>query len=116
VLRPPKVEPARCPVLVTCGLQDRLVSYRVARLIGDFHRNAVTWRFDDVGHFPQLEPGGARLLDAVLHWVKAPQSRRVLEVEAFSPEEGVGRKERKARTPHPERSDSRWKGRFKRRD
>jgi pimeloyl-ACP methyl ester carboxylesterase len=113
ILRPPKVEPAECPVLVTCGLQDRLVSHRVARLIGDYHHNAITWRFDDVGHFPQLEPGGLRLLDAVLNWIKSPQGRRVLEVEAFSPDEGVGRLERKARNPRPERSDSKWKGRLK---
>jgi pimeloyl-ACP methyl ester carboxylesterase len=113
ILRAPKLQPAQCPVLVTCGLQDRLVSSRVARLIGDFHHNAITWRFDDVAHFPQLEPGGIRLMDAVLGWVKSPQRRRVLEIDAFSPTEGVGRKERKERNPNPERSDSRWKGRFR---
>lgn len=113
VLSPPKLQPAECPVLVTCGLQDRLISSRVARLVGDFHQNAITWRFDDVGHFPQLEPGGLRLMDAVLEWVKSPQRRRVLEIDAFAPTEGIGRKARKARNPNPERSDSRWKGRFK---
>ena len=113
ILNRPSVAPISCPVLVTCGLQDRLISTRVARLMGDYHNNAVTWRFDDVGHFPQFEPGGVRLMEAVLEWVSAPQRRKVLEIEAFSPAEGVGAKTRNQRTPHPERSDSRWKGRFK---
>ena len=113
LLRRPSVEPLTCPLLVTCGLQDRLIPTRVARLIGDYHNNAVTWRFDDVGHFPQFEAGGVRLMEAVLDWIKAPQRRKVLEIEAFSPKEGVGSKTRNDRTPHPERSDSRWKGRFK---
>ena len=113
LLSRPSVPPVSCPVLVTCGLQDRLLSTRIARLLGDYHNNAVTWRFDDVGHFPQFEPGGERLMKAVLDWIRAPQKRKVLEIEAFSPAEGVGAKTRKQRTPHPERSDSRWKGRFK---
>jgi pimeloyl-ACP methyl ester carboxylesterase len=116
VFRRPEVAPAPCRVLVTCGLQDRLVSFRIARLIGDYHNNAVTWRFDDVGHFPPLEPGGGRLLGAVLDWVQDPQGRRVLEIDAFQPKEGIGGKARKERSPNPERSDSRWKGRFKGRD
>jgi len=113
VLSRPKVEPAPCRVLVTCGLQDRLISHRVARLIGDYHNNAVTWRFDDLGHFPPLEPGGGRLMSAVLEWIQDPQGRRVLEIDAFRPDEGVGGPTRKARNPSPVRSDSRWKGRFK---
>jgi len=112
----PEVVSKPCPVLVTCGLKDRVISFRVARLLGDFHHNAITWRFDDLGHFPQVEPGGLRLIEAALEWVANPTSRKVLEIKAFRPDEGVGDTERKRRTPHPERSDSRFKGRFKSRD
>ncbi len=108
LFRRPSVAPSSVPTLVLTGLQDHLVPANVGRLVGDFH-NAVTWRFDDVGHLPALEPGGERVVRSMLEWLANPQPRRVLEVQAFQPSEGVGQQSRDARSPEKTaRSNSRF--------
>jgi len=98
LLKRPSVTAPSCPVLVTYGLQDRVCPPRAARLTGD-HYDAVTWRFDDLGHVPPLEPGGERLAQAVGEWICSPTRRKVVEVDAFSPGEGVGQDVRQQRRP-----------------
>ncbi|MEE2750569.1 MAG: alpha/beta hydrolase [Myxococcota bacterium] len=116
LLRRPRVSVPACPVLVTYGLQDGVSRPRVSRLIGD-HYDAITWRFDDLGHMPPLEPGGERLAQAIGDWMCRPTRRRVVEVDAFSPGEGVGDEIRQSRRPaHKPRSHSRFRRRRPTRD
>lgn len=102
----PRLGPLSVPVLVTLGKRDRLVSNATSRLVCDFH-NGMAWRFDDMGHTPPLEARGLRHATAVAGWARAPKRRKVFEVEAFSPTEGVGSAERARRMGfNPVRSDS----------
>ncbi len=108
LLRRPSVTPTGVATLVLTGLQDEMVPSATSRLVGDYH-NAVTWRFDDVGHLPPQEPTGERLTRAMLEWLANPQPRKVLEIHAFQPAEGVGEGEREARRPKKTaRSNSRF--------
>ena len=100
-----------CPVLVTHGFLDRVTSLYGSRLLAD-HYDAVMWRFDDIGHMPQVEPAGERHARAVGEWLLAPTRRRVNEIDAFRPDEGVGLDERRARHPKAVRSDSRFGDRW----
>jgi pimeloyl-ACP methyl ester carboxylesterase len=97
-LRRPQVDPGaiRCPVLVAIGRKDRLVPWATARVLGDLYE-AVTWRYDDLGHFPPWEPGGERLGANLAAWVAAPSRPQVLESEGYGPREGVGHELRRAR-------------------
>jgi pimeloyl-ACP methyl ester carboxylesterase len=109
LIRRPQVTPTGVPTLVLTGLQDHVVPANVSRLVGDYF-NAVTWRFDDVGHLPPLEPAGERLTGALIDWLRKPLPRKVLEVHAFQPGEGVGDDARDARRPkRSTRSNSRFK-------
>ncbi len=101
-----------CPVLITHGFLDRVASLYGSRLLAD-HYGAVMWRFDDVGHMPQVEPAGERHARAVGEWLLAPSRPRVREVDAFRPAEGVGEGERRARSTRPVRSDSRFGDRWR---
>jgi pimeloyl-ACP methyl ester carboxylesterase len=108
LVRRPEVTSTGVPTLVLTGLQDHVVPSSVSRLVGDFH-NAVTWRFDDVGHLPPLEPTGTRVVKSLVGWLADPQPRRVLELNAFQPGEGVGDTARAARMPEKTaRSSSRF--------
>lgn len=109
LLRPPGVERAalRCPVLMTHGLQDPVQSLQGARLLAD-HLDCVLWRFDDLAHNAPIEPGGERLVRAVAGWLARPHGRRVTEVQALGPEEGVGDQERRSRRTARVRSNSRF--------
>ena len=108
LVRRPAVTPTGVPTLVLTGLQDHVVPSNVSRLVGDYF-NAVTWRFDDVGHLPPLEPSGVRLARAMVDWLGDPQPRKVLEIHAFQPDEGVGEDVREARRPkRTARSNSRF--------
>ncbi|MES2640823.1 MAG: alpha/beta fold hydrolase [Myxococcota bacterium] len=94
----PVVDPARVnvPVLVALGARDTLVPWRQARLLGDLYE-AVTWRYDDLGHMPPWEPGGDRLGRDLVAWVVAPSRPQVLESEGYGPAEGVGHTLRRER-------------------
>jgi len=85
-----------CPVLVTFGLNDKAVRMSTIRLIGDYY-NAMTWRFDDLGHLPPLEAGAERHARKVAGWLRRPKSRRLDEIDAFAPGEGVGQDVREQR-------------------
>jgi pimeloyl-ACP methyl ester carboxylesterase len=89
--RPHVVESASvgCPVLVCTGKRDAVVRWQVARRLGEWF-DAITWRFDDLGHLPMLQDGGVRLERDVAQWTIAPRRRKVVEVEAFAPGEGRG--------------------------
>ena len=105
----PEAPPAPGPTLVLPGLADHLVPTAVARLVGDYHQ-AVVWRFDDVGHLPPLEAAGLRLTRHLVDWLQRPHRRQVVELDAFAPDEGVGKRVRDARRgdrPRP-RSNSRF--------
>ncbi|MCB9763109.1 MAG: alpha/beta hydrolase [Alphaproteobacteria bacterium] len=108
--RPLKVGRLSCPVLVTHGLLDPLVSLRSARLLAD-HHDAILWRFDDLAHMPPLEPGGARHLQAVADWLARPRGRKVTEVDPLQPDEGVGADARAWRRVGGPRSNSRFRRR-----
>lgn len=97
-LRRPEVDTdaIRCPVLVAIGKRDRLVPWSTARVLGDLYE-AVTWRYDDLGHFPPWEPGGERMGEQVAGWLAAPSRPQVLESEGYGPKEGVGHDVRHAR-------------------
>ena len=103
----PSVEPARCPVLVCFGGLDSLIPMRTSRLVGEYHGNAVTWRFDDVGHFAPIEPGGERVARAWIEWIGTPVGRKILEIDPFQPNEGRGSEARMATAPKV-RSNSRF--------
>ncbi len=103
--RRPSVQPANIPVLSCFGGLDTIIPLKSSRMIGEYHNCAITWRFDDVGHFPPLEPAGARIAEAVVEWLKRPSGRKILEVDAFKPAEGVGYDARMAAAPVV-RSDS----------
>ncbi|GEM_PF-1440950 len=108
LFRRPQVTPTGVPTLVLTGLQDHVVPSNISRLVGDYF-NAVTWRFDDLGHLPPLEPTGGRLVQAMVGWLRDPQPRKVLEIHAFEPSAGVGEEEREARRPKKTaRSNSRF--------
>lgn len=109
LLRRPRVDRGelRCPVLVTHGLQDPTLTLWGARLLAD-HLHCVLWRFDDLAHNGPMEPGGERLNQAVIGWLAQPRGRKVVEVEAMGPEEGVGREERLERRGSRVRSNSRF--------
>lgn len=94
----PVVDPAQVnvPVLVALGLRDALVPWRQARVLGDIYE-AVTWRYDDLGHMPPWEPGGDRLGRDLAAWVAAPSRPQVLESEGYGPAEGVGHAARRQR-------------------
>ncbi|MCB9793295.1 MAG: alpha/beta hydrolase [Alphaproteobacteria bacterium] len=106
----PSAPAAPCPTLVTHGFQDGVASLWTARLLADYH-DSILWRFDDLGHFPMLEPGGERHLEAVAGWLERPRGRRVVEIDPMGPEEGVGQSERDARRPRGVRSNSRFRRR-----
>lgn len=108
----PEIRALDCPVLVTHGFRDPVVPLMQSRLLAD-HYDAVLWRFDDLAHHPMLEHGGTRHLDAVADWLDEPVGRRVREIDAFSPGEGVGGETRRERNPNPVRSDSRFGDRFR---
>ena len=95
----PSVQPANIPVLSCFGGLDTIIPLRSSRLIGEYHNCAITWRFDDVGHFPTLEPAGERVTAAVIEWLERPRGRKILEIDAFKPEEGVGYEARMAEAP-----------------
>jgi len=84
------------PVLVTFGFQDKLMRLSTVRLVGD-RLGAVTWRFDDLAHLPMLEPGGERHARKVIGFIRHPKRRRIDEVDAMAPAEGVGQTEREDR-------------------
>ena len=111
--RRPRLDPLPVPVLVTHGLQDGVASLYGSRLLAD-HHDAVLWRFDDLAHVPQVEPGGERHAQALADWLLAPHGRRVREIDAFRPDEGIGLDARRSRDPLPARSDSRFGDRRKR--
>ncbi|MDP2315893.1 MAG: alpha/beta fold hydrolase [Pseudomonadota bacterium] len=94
----PVVDPAKVdvPVLVALGARDALVSWQQARLLGDLYE-AVTWRYDDLGHMPPWEPGGERLGRDLAAWVAQPSRPQVLESEGYGPAEGVGHELRRQR-------------------
>ncbi|MDP2305074.1 MAG: alpha/beta fold hydrolase [Pseudomonadota bacterium] len=94
----PVVDPAlvNVPVLVALGGRDALVPWRQARVLGDLYE-AVTWRYDDLGHMPPWEPGGDRLGRDLAAWVAAPSRPKVLESEGYGPAEGVGHTTRRQR-------------------
>lgn len=98
LVRPPEVDPAqlRAPTLVAIGKQDRVIPWRRARVLGDLYE-AVVWRYDDLGHLPQLEPAGARMGRDIAKFAAEPHGPRVIESEAFGPDEGVGHEARAAR-------------------
>lgn len=94
----PFVDPAavHVPVLVALGGRDGLVPWQSARLLGDLYE-AVTWRYDDLGHMAPWEPGGARLGRDLAAWVANPSRPQVLESEGYGPAEGVGHALRRQR-------------------
>lgn len=102
------------PMLVAMGKQDGLLPWRKLRVLGDLYE-AVVWRYDDLGHMPPLEPGGARMGRDVARFCASPWRPRVLESEGYGPEEGVGHEERrrrrgdamKARSAYGQRSSAR---------
>ena len=106
----PKVASWPCPVLVTIGHQDLVVSTWTSRLIGDYH-DAVIWRFDDLGHMPPIEPNGERMVRYIIDWLENPRARKIKEIDAFAPDQGVGQEMRdKRRGPMGRRrSNSRFK-------
>lgn len=106
----PSAPAAPCPTLVTHGFKDGVASLWTARLLSDYH-DSILWRFDDLGHFPMLEPGGERHLEAVAGWLEKPRGRRVVEIDPMGPDEGVGQSARDARRPTGVRSNSRFKRR-----
>jgi len=85
-----------CPVLVTFGLNDKTVRMSTIRLIGDYY-NALTWRFDDLGHLPPLETGAERHATKIAAWIRRPKTRRLDEIDAFAPGDGVGQDVREQR-------------------
>lgn len=95
------------PMLVVHGFKDPIVTLHQSRLMAD-HYGAVLWRFDDVAHHPMLEPAGLRVTDAIAEFAVKPTRRRVREIDAFSPEQGIGLEGRQARDPNPARSDSKF--------
>lgn len=105
--RRPSVKPPEVPVLVVHGLLDPIVPLQSSRLLADYY-NAILWRFDDLGHAPPLEPGGERLMQAIGEWILSPRHRRIEEVDAMAPEEGVGLDERLRRRERRVRSNSRF--------
>lgn len=100
------------PMLVVHGFKDPIVTLHQSRLLADYF-GAVLWRFDDVSHHPMLEPAGVRVADNIAEFVTRPRRRLVREIDAFSPEEGIGQQAREARDPNPVRSDSRFGDRRK---
>jgi len=111
--RRPSVPRLDCPVLVTHGFLDGAASLYGSRLLAD-HFDCVFWRFDDLAHLPALEPGGERHAHAVGDWILDPVARRIREIDAFRPDEGVGGDARRSREGKPVRSDSRFGDRWKR--
>ena len=103
----PSVQPANIPVLSCFGGLDTIVPLKSSRLIGEYHNCAITWRFDDVGHFPTLEPAGERVTAAVIEWLGRPIGRKILEIDAFKPDDGVGYDSRMANAP-ARRSNTRF--------
>ncbi len=89
--RPPTVDPTAidCPVLILLGRRDRLVPWYRARILGDLY-DGIVWRYDDLGHFPMFQDGGARMLRDIVAWSASPTRPMVLESEGFGPAEGVG--------------------------
>lgn len=98
LLARPAVDPraVKAPVLVTIGYRDPLVPWSSGRVMGDLY-DAVVWRYDDLGHNPPWEPGGARLGGDLAGWCAAPTRPQVLESEGFGPAEGVGHELRRER-------------------
>lgn len=95
------------PMLVIHGFKDPIVTLHQSRLLAD-HFGAVLWRFDDVAHHPMLEPAGLRVTEAIAEFAGKPTRRLVREIDAFSPEQGIGKDGRDARDPNPMRSDSKF--------
>jgi pimeloyl-ACP methyl ester carboxylesterase len=102
---PPAVDASavRAPVLVALGFHDRLVPWSRARLLADLYEG-ITWRYDDLGHNPMLEPGGGRMGRDLAAFVAEPVRPSVLEAEAFAPGEGVGHQARRTRRGDARRS------------
>ena len=86
----------RCPVLVTFGRLDRTFQNNTYRLVADLY-TALNWRFDDLAHIPMVEPGGERHAKKVADWIRHPLRRRINEIDAFAPDEGVGESAREQR-------------------
>lgn len=98
LLAAPEVKPTSTPVpvLVALGGDDPIIPVDRARVIADLFEG-VAWRYDGVGHTPMLEPGGARMLDDLVRFVRDPVRPQVLESEGFGPDEGAGHQARKER-------------------
>ena len=86
----------QAPILVAMGQRDRLVPWSSARVLGDLYE-AVTWRYDDLGHMPPFEPSGDRMGRDLAGWVAQPSRPEVLESEGYGPSEGVGHALRRQR-------------------
>ncbi len=90
------VSAVTAPVLVAIGRRDTLVPWESTRLLGDLYE-AVTWRYDDLGHMAPWEPGGERMGRDLAAWVASPTRPQVLESEGYGPAEGVGHAVRRQR-------------------
>lgn len=73
-LRPHSVEASDLgiPVLVTIGKRDAVVRWQVGRSLGK-RLDAVIWRYDDLGHYPMIEPAGQRHDRQVAAWLRDPR-------------------------------------------
>ena len=67
-----------------------------SRLVADLYEG-VCWRYDGMGHMPQVEIGGERVGRDVARWLEAPTRPEVIEAEGFGPGEGIGHERRRAR-------------------
>lgn len=84
-LRPHGVNGAdiAAPVLVTIGRRDEVVRWQVGRALGK-RLDAVIWRYDDLGHYPMLEPAGERHDRQVAEWLAAPRGASGPRADAVS--------------------------------
>ncbi len=64
------------PVLCVIGRHDRVVRWQVGRALGE-HLDALIWRYDDLGHFPMMQPEGVRFDEDLAGWLKNPRGRKV---------------------------------------
>lgn len=98
LLRRPVVDPTAItvPVLIAIGFHDRVFPWQKTRLLGDLYEGVV-WRYDDLGHMPPMEPGGARMATDIARWCAEPTRPQVIESEGFGPAEGIGHTLRHAR-------------------
>ena len=85
-----------------------LVLARAASIFAAFANEGRLRAVVALAHNGPMEPGGERLNQAVIGWLAQPRGRKVVEVEAMGPEEGVGREERLGRRGSRVRSNSRF--------